>query len=552
MELRQYLEIVRKWLWLVVLAVGIAAGASLVASLMATPLYTTKTTLMVGRVTQNPDPSSMEINTGQQLAATYAQLSVREPVLKGAIDSLGLNINWESLRNRVRANVIPQTHLLEINVIDSDPYRAKLLADAIAQQLILQSPTMDESITQEQLAFTRQLMDELQRKIEDAQQESILLNQELDAANSARAIQDLQNQINVLETKMNNWQNTYSQLLASLQGGNVNALSVIEEASIPRRPFSPDVVMNVALAAVIGLLLAVGGIFLIEYLDDTIKSPEDINRTTGLSTLGTISRIEGQEYPEKLVALHHPLHPVVETYRVLRTNLQFSSLDKPLNTLAVTSPGPSEGKSLTISNLAVVMAHSGLRVILVDADLRRPTLHKIFGVSNHYGITDIILHGDTSPEEKLQNTEHELLRVLPSGVLPPNPAELLGSDRMRETIYYLTGCADIVLFDTPPALLFADPAILGIHLDGVLLVNDFGGTRRSDARKAVENLRRVKVNILGVVLNNVPPSAGGSYYNYYYGEESGKEQRNGYKAGTLLGHRLRLPIFNPTTEKRDR
>src|SRR5690554_4463385 len=264
-ELRQYLEIVRKWLWLVVLAVGIAAGASLVASLMATPLYTTKTTLMVGRVTQNPDPSSMEINTGQQLAATYAQLSVREPVLKGAIDSLGLNINWESLRNRVRANVIPQTHLLEINVIDSDPYRAKLLADAIAQQLILQSPTMDESITQEQLAFTRQLMDELQRKIEDAQQESILLNQELDAANSARAIQDLQNQINVLETKMNNWQNTYSQLLASLQGGNVNALSVIEEASIPRRPFSPDVVMNVALAAVIGLLLAVGGIFLIEY-----------------------------------------------------------------------------------------------------------------------------------------------------------------------------------------------------------------------------------------------------------------------------------------------
>ena len=549
MELRQYFNIVRKWFWLVVLSVSIAAGSSYLASRAATPLYSTKTTLMVGRVTQNPDPSAMEINTGQQLAQTYTQLARREPVLKGAINTLGLEMSWESLSGRVRTNVIPQTHLLEINVIDSDPYRAQRLADTIAQQLILQSPTTPDNLSQEQIAFTQQQLDELKEKIEHAQQESARLRQELDAANSARMIQDLQNQINVLDSKMNNWQNTYSQLLVSMQGGNVNALTVIEEATFPNWPFSPDVQKNVLLATVIGLVLAVGGIFLIEYLDDSIKTPEDLTRTAELPVLGTISRIGGQGYFEKVIALRQPLAPVVEAYRVLRTNLRFSALDRPIKTLMITSPGPNEGKSVTLSNLAVVMAQSGLEVILVDGDLRRPTQHKIFGLSNRYGLTDAIVHPDPLLEERLQKTEIDTLRVLTSGGLPPNPTELLGSERMRETLEKLGDFADIVLVDSPPTLLFADAAILGTRVDGMIIVIDAGNTRRNDARKAVETLHRVHVNILGTVLNRLTAPSRGYYSNYYSSYQEDTSQ-NGHKPG-LRGHKRRIPLFNSVAGKHE-
>lgn len=548
MELRTYLSLVMKWLWLIVLAVTIAAVSSFFASRAAPRLYSTKTTLMVGRVTQNPDPSSTEINTGNQLALTYTQLARREPVLRGTIESLGLKMSWETLATQVRANVIPQTQLIEISVIDSDPYRAKVLADTIAQQLILQSPTTPNSTSQEQIAFTQLQLKDLEQKIQTTQQEVIQLKQELDGANSSRTIQDLQNQINLMDSKIGGWQNTYSQLLLSLQGGNVNALSVIEEATLPKVPFSPNVGRNVMLAAVIGLALAIGGAFLIEYLDDTVKTPDDIAHTANLPTLGGIPRNSSQDFPDRLVAVKQPLSPVVESYRVLRTNLQFSALDRPIQTLMITSPGPADGKSTVLSNLAVVLAQSGMRVIAVDTDLRRPTLHKIFGVANRYGLTDAVLHPDPLLEERLQVTEVKNLRILTSGSLPPNPAELLGSIRMRETIDELKNYADIVIFDSSPVLLFADAAILGTRLDGVMLVLQSGRTRRMDARKVVEDLQRVQVNLLGVVLNRLTPGSRNYYHQYYYYTRPDEANKPPHGISGF-GAKRKLPQLNPTTEE---
>ncbi len=345
MELRQYFNLIWKWLWLIVLAVAIAATSSFIASKATTPLYKTKTTLMIGRATQNLDPNSMDLYTSQQLAYTYIQLAQREPVLDGAIKSLGLQMNWRSLASQVNAANIPQTQLLEISVIDSDPYRAKVLADAIAQQLIFLSPGNASSRTAEQDAFTTSQLNDLKTKIQEAQDEVLRLNQELDAATSARQIQDLQTQVSVLENKISGWQNTYSQLLLSYEGGDVNTLSVLEEAEIPNFPFSPNVPNNVLIAALIGLALAVVGAFLIEYLDDTVKTPGDVTRATKLPNLVSIPFIEGEDYSDKLVAITQPLSPVVESFRQLRTNLQFSTLDRPLNSLMMTSPSPSEGKA---------------------------------------------------------------------------------------------------------------------------------------------------------------------------------------------------------------
>lgn len=525
MELRQYLAVIGRWLWLVVLSVVIAGGSSYLASRAATPLYRTKTTLMVGRATQNPAPDTSDLWTGQQLAYTYTQLARREPVLKGAIESLGLKMNWEALANQVNATIIQQTQLIEISVIDHDPYRAKVLADAVAQQLILQSPTGANSTSQEEVAFIRNQINDLKGKIENGQAEIARLQQELDAANSASQIQNLENQVNVLETKISGWQNTYSQLLISLQGGDVNALTVIEEATVPTTPISPNVRMNVLLASLIGLILAVGGAFLTEYLDDTIKSAEDVERMAGLPTLGAIARIEGQDYPDKLIAMRKPLAPTVESYRALRTNIQYSSVDKPIRTLMLTGPGPSEGKSVCLANLGVVMAQSDLKVIIVDADLRRPVQHEIFSLPNSSGLSSAILNSNSGVREHLQPTKVENLFVLTSGPLPPNPSELLASERMKEIIEELRGEADIALFDSPPSLVVADAAILGTRMDGVIMVNDVGHTRISEAKQAAEELRRVRTNLLGVVLNRLPAGRS-SYYYYYYNENgSGKKQR---------------------------
>jgi capsular exopolysaccharide synthesis family protein len=253
--------------------------------------------------------------------------------------------------------------------------------------------------------------------------------------------------------------------------------------------------------------------------------------------LASIAPIDGKTYPEKLIAAQRPLFPTVEAYRLLRANIQFSSVDKPVRSLMVTSPSPTEGKSVTLANLAVVMAQSGMRVVAVDADLRRPTLHKIFNLPSSHGLSDAILHVNPPVSEHLQATEVENLWLLASGPLPPNPAELLGSERMRTIIEELRGRVDMVLFDSPPLLAVTDAVILGTRVGGVLLVNDAGRTRRGDARQGVEKFRRVQANVLGVVLNRLSPSRD-AYYDRYYHESDGGESEKSHRWLSWLRHRL--------------
>ena len=211
-----------------------------------------------------------------------------------------------------------------------------------------------------------------------------------------------------------------------------------------------------------------------------------------------------------LIALRDPRAPASEAYRTLRTNIQFSSLDKPLHTLLATSTAPDEGKSTTLANLAVTMAQAEQRIILVDCDLRRPTLHTLFGLANEAGLTSMILAQEDAPP--LQETGVPGLSLLASGPLPPRPADILGSRRMEAEIARLRAEADIVLFDTPPVIAVTDAAVLATRVDGVLLVFQAGKTSRERARRAREILEKVKANIVGVVLNNAEVEQGYGYY----------------------------------------
>jgi capsular exopolysaccharide synthesis family protein len=214
-----------------------------------------------------------------------------------------------------------------------------------------------------------------------------------------------------------------------------------------------------------------------------------------------------------LITLTNPRSPAAEAYRTLRTNLYFSSLDQALETLVVTSAAPGDGKSTTLSNLAVTMAQGEKRTILVDADLRQPALHRYFGVDNSQGLTTMAVDEAALSEPPLVGTDVDNLWLLPSGPLPPNPAEILGSRRMQDIIETLKARADIVLFDAPPVIAVTDAAVLGTKVDGVLLVVRAGKTRREHASRAKELLERVNVRLVGAVLNNAASDQSlGGYY----------------------------------------
>ncbi len=213
-----------------------------------------------------------------------------------------------------------------------------------------------------------------------------------------------------------------------------------------------------------------------------------------------------------LITLTDPRSPISEAYRSLRTNLSFYSLDNPLRSLVVTSPAKAEGKSTTIANLAVTMAQSGRKTILVDCDLRRPSLHALFDLRAEPGLTNVILHDDAALP--LQETGVENLWLLASGPKPPNPADLLGSKKIDQLLAKLNEMADIILFDAPPVIAVTDAAVLGAKVDGVLLVINAGHTRRDHAERAKELLEKAKVRIIGATLTNAPKDSSlGDYYD---------------------------------------
>ena len=317
MELGQYLNTIWKWIWLIVLAAAVAAVSSFYAVSQAPRVYQTKTTLMVGQFIRDPDPNTTDFWTSQQLAQTYVQLVGREPILQGSLDALNLSdqMDWRTVSGMVRASLVAGTQLMEIFVTDTNPERAKVLADTIAQQLILQSPANAASDEDDRRAFAAGQLIDLEGKIEGAEIELKELQTELDEAISARRIQDLQTQINTLQGKVSTWQSSYAQFLLFLEGGQVNYLTVVEPALVPTSPISPNVMMNILLAVGIAVTLAVGAAFLLEYMDDTIKTPADIQRTVSLPTLGAIARMEDELPGDLPIAVRTPRAPIVEPFR---------------------------------------------------------------------------------------------------------------------------------------------------------------------------------------------------------------------------------------------
>lgn len=522
MELRQFTAALRRWWW-VILASVVVAGLTSYFVTRATPYtYEAHTTLQVGDVA-NPNPDQNTLILGQTLASFYTELALREPVLRGTLEALQLDWDWQGFRTMVTSRTTLNSPFVEISVVDTDPQRAQVFANEIARQLILQSPQGNEEQRREQeRQFTRQQMAALQDRIKNAEAELKQLDDQIAAATSRRQIEEARAQQVALNTQISTWQATYAQLQSNLLVGVPNTLRVLEPASVPTVPVGPKLAQNVLLAALVGLVLALAAVVLIEVIDDTLKTTEDARRSLNLPVLGSVARFSGAGYADRLVYSSPNNSKQSEAYRVLRTNLQFSTIGKPIQTLMVTSSKPKEGKSTTASNLAIIVAQSGKKVILVDADLRRPVQHKVFELDNEAGLSSAFLDSKADIERFMKPVTTDSLSVLPSGPVPHNPSELLDSGRMLEVIEDLKRRADIVIFDSPPVLSVADATILAAKMDGVLLVVDSGYTRRGTAKRAKEVLQGIGANIVGVVVNRAALRSETDYYSYSYGADGQK------------------------------
>ncbi len=522
MELKHYLRIIRKWLWLIALATGIAVGVSYYALSQQPNLYQASAKLLVGQSLQNANPSAQDLNTSQQLALTYIQIAQTQPVLEATINALQLDMSQNALAGRFNASIIQGTQIIEIRVVDTDPARAQAIANELAYQLTLQGPNTEQQDQSARRDFIQQQVDELQKKIQEAQLTIADLQKNLQVTGSAREIADTQLKVNTLQGQIAQWQQTYASMLAFLTPRSPNYLSIIEPASLPRFPMGPNLNQSLLIAAAIGLLVGLSGAFLLEYLDDKIKTPEQVSALLQLPTIGSIGRIPHAN-DRKLITVIAPRSPISEAYRVLRTNIEYTSLDKPIKSILVTSPGQLEGKSVTAANLAIALALVGRRTILVDADFRKPAQHRFFNVNNDIGLTNALV-AQLAPDKFIRQTHLANLRLLTTGPSLPNPAEAIASERMRTLVAQLQTEADTLVFDTPPCLPVADPAILARLTDGTILVIDSGRTHREAAIKAKEIMEKAGSALLGVVLNRYSPqSHADQYYSLYYGSQSQRQ-----------------------------
>lgn len=531
MELSKFTFPLRKWWWLVAASTLIAAIFSSLSIMRQPTIYQASTTLLIGTTINNPNPSSNELFLGQQLAAAYADLANREIVRDATRSALGM-----SRLPQYIARALPNTNLIEITVNDTNPERAQTVANELAAQLIIMSPTT-QSGGQGRQEFIDERLNNLEVQISDTEAEIEKLQEELANTFSAQQINDKQDQISSLQSKLNTLENTYGLLLSNTEQGAVNTLTIIEYADLPSSPIGPMKGLTILLAAMVGFVLAACEAYLLEYLDDTVKSPDVVMRLFSAPIIGRIFEQIEEGNDKRLYDAENSNHPLTEPFRALRTAIDFAEKDQALKKILISSADIGDGKTTVAVNLALSLTQKGKKVFLLDADLRKPKIHKLLNLDNDEGLADLAL----SPSgfdwrSKIKETRY--VTVLTAGKTPLDPAGLLSSQSMNVFLSELEETADVVIIDGPPFFV-ADAMILASKVDGVLVVVRPGHTRHSLAKTAVEQIKLVGARVVGIVLNRIPLRgadyyAGKSYLYTYSLNYSGDESEDREKKGNLV------------------
>jgi receptor protein-tyrosine kinase len=436
-----------------------AAATVLVAvaiTLLTTPLYQATTRLFVST---NGGSSVAETYQGnrfsQERVASYAQLLMGETLAQRTIDKLGLEMGAAELQSNVTASAKLDTVLIDVQVLDQSPVRARDIANALSDEFVVM--------------------------------------------------------VRELETPED--------------GATANARVVVEQrASIPGSPVVPQITRNLAIGVGLGIALGIGLAVLRDLLDNTVKQRETLEEITKSGIVGSIP-LDKERRRHAAIGFENDNSGIAESFRKVRTNLQFLAVDNPPRVIVVTSSMPSEGKSTTAINIALALAEAEHNVVLVDGDMRRPTLHKHLDLVQPVGFSTV-LSGGASLDEALQKTQFPGLSVLTSGAIPPNPSELLGSLAAKKLLSEMRSRFDYVIVDSTPLLAVTDAAILAAGADGVLVMARFGYTKREQLAHAVASLESVGAPLLGAVFTMVPTRGNSSYSYAYYGEVTPQKSRS--------------------------
>lgn len=515
MDIKAYVQLLLRWMWLIILGGLLAGTTAYVLSRQATPVYASSTTLLINQVSSDSTaPDYNSLLTSERLAKTYGELLQKRPVVEAVIAALKLDTLPEALAKKIDVTVAQDTQLIVLTVEDTNPQRAADIANEIVQVFSQQNREMQlkrytgaQQNLQQELVSVRSDIDQAQTK--------------LDTLGSPKTPEQ-RNQRQQLQAILDQNNSMYDTLLKNLgeirlaESQLADNLSVVESATPQLIPVRPRVLLNTLLAIIFGMLLATGLALTVEYLDDSVKTRSDVEKLIGASTLASVGGIPGVDPVQRFKLAADRGSVVGEGYRRLRANIEFSAVDRPVRTLVITSAGSGEGKSTTAANLAIAIAQTGKRVILVDTDLRQPVLHTLFERGNDMGVTTALLDsGAGTLDQHLITTKFEHLRLMPSGPLPPNPAELLSWARMVELIDNLKAEAEVVIFDTPPLLTVIDAALLARVCDATLLVVQAGKTRANALMQAKAQLIQSGTRLLGVMLNRAGETSKYRYSRLY-------------------------------------
>ncbi len=527
MELREYFLLLRKWLWLLLIGAILGGAGAFIASYYQTPVYQAQAQVLVSQPPRD-ELTDLGYLSGQQLIQTYARLMLTDQTLTETGDRLGYHINAEA----ITVSQIRDTLILSVIVEDNSPYSAALFANMLIEIFAEQQYNIQTS----RYAETKISLET------NLEKQRLLVEENEQALEAVPNIEENEDERNRLGYSLSQSRETYATYLEKYEGIRIaeaqsfSLLATVDAAKPNLIPVRPLTVNNTILGAVVGLMLSGGIAFLIEYLDDTVKIIDDITRKidADITMIGQITKIKelrSKDYKGVFVK-NNPRSPVAESFRALRTNLEFANASSPVKTLLVTSPGPGEGKSTVLVNLAMALKMGGKRVGVIDCDLRRPTIHKLFNIRNGMGLSEYF-RGRVNHIDIIQMVEENLF-VVTSGKLPPNPAELLTSDKMFEFIEKFSTVVDIILMDTPPTML-TDPIALSARVDGAILIVEPRTTKIGAAQSALERLQQANARVLGVVFNKVPRKLAKNYHYYYADHYQAEEEtsmpttRNGRK-----------------------
>ncbi|HEY8446663.1 MAG TPA: polysaccharide biosynthesis tyrosine autokinase [Thermomicrobiales bacterium] len=516
-DLRQVLRSLRRWWWVAVAGPLLFGCLAYVYSARQEPRYAAEATLLI-----NPSASSGTLDynsvlTAERLAKTYQKLATSRTVLEAVVASLQLPTDADDLSKQVRASADGETQLLTIRVSDTNPEQAASLANAIAEQFQLYLRDQTSQTSAETQQTVDQTIRDLETQIEETEAQIEALQQRSDADTPA-----VQAEIASLMERLNNLQGTYGKLLALAAELRTNTAVAADRVTVavaavpPSAPYAPKTAVNVLFGIIAGGIIAGGVILLLTYLDNTVKPSLDFQRLVEAPLLSTVARISKlAPGRSQLFVLESPKGGAAEAIRLLRTNIEFASATREIAILGVSSANPGEGKSTIAANLAVTLAQAGFVTALVDADLRRPAQHRIFGGGTERGLSTLLSSPERPWSWAAQATMVPNLTLIPAGPLPPNPADLLSLERMRELLAELREAFDVIVIDMPPILAVSDPLIVAAHVDGMVLVSRSGKTRTDALRRAAETLQRGAIRLVGVIVNQ---QAGRDRNGYYYTE----------------------------------